>query len=871
MSILRRCVCLLIVVAAAPADAFAEQHITAVHEGTNLSLALSPDRSSLVVALLGQLWRLPSSGGGATPLTPEDEAARNPRFSPDGHSVVYQRLVGRQWDVWEVDLDNGARRALTGAPFNEREPEYGSDGHSVIFASDREGSYDLWSLQPATQTLTRLTSDPGTERFPSVSGSGEIAYIERRGPKWALQVLTPGRETAVLLESEHELGAPSWRPSGGVVVFTVREGSEASSLQMLVLSEQPVIKKLTDGEDVFAGRAAWRSPGELIYASDGRIWRRGLAMTTRRPLQLFAGVAVSAAAPAAARPELYQPGPHPVRGVTGLERGPDGKAYVFTALGDIWLGTAKDPPRQLTDDPFVDIDPTFTRDGRAVIFASDRGGHMNLWRVALDSRQRLQLTFDPDKDYAPEVSPGGKRVAYLSTSALGPWGRSSLKVLSLDTSSTVTVADNLTGARELRWDADGHAVSVTVRAPNAQPGAPTAVRIEVPGADQPTESARRGRSAPAEPAPSPSLEWSAPSNQESYVVEIGRLFDGVTNHYRRHMDIHVQGNRITAIVGRGLLPLPQRVIEARDQTIIPGLVDLRARQSSLTGERLGRMWLAYGVTTVREVTDAPEEAFERSESWASGKRLGPRLAVAARPPTASGPARAPSHIGDGLTNLLIDQSRQLGFPAWAARPFPAGLAGSEPSPPGRPLEVSPLEDIYQDQVAMLAASGRVMLPTLAALRRLRGLPVIDQRAERNLFGTLFTDKERRRWSADRSPSPNSSAAIGSIVARLVRGGARVAIGSDAPAVPYGLGVHAELALLSAAGIANDQVLRLATAEGALALGLEQHIGTLETGKLADFVVLDGNPLERISETRKIVAVVKNGVYYDRGTLGSSGP
>jgi len=104
------------------------------------------------------------------------------------------------------------------------------------------------------------------------------------------------------------------------------------------------------------------------------------------------------------------------------------------------------------------------------------------------------------------------------------------------------------------------------------------------------------------------------------------------------------------------------------------------------------------------------------------------------------------------------------------------------------------------------------------------------------------------------------------VARLVRAGGRVAVGSDTPAVPYGLGTHLELALLAQAGIANDHVLRMATVEGALALGLERDIGTLEEGKLADFVVLDGDPLTRIGDTLKIVAVVKGGVWRDRQTL-----
>ena len=85
-------------------------------------------------------------------------------------------------------------------------------------------------------------------------------------------------------------------------------------------------------------------------------------------------------------------------------------------------------------------------------------------------------------------------------------------------------------------------------------------------------------------------------------------------------------------------------------------------------------------------------------------------------------------------------------------------------------------------------------------------------------------------------------------------------------MPYGLGFHLELALLARAGIANDQILRMATAEGALALGLEQEIGTLEQGKLADLVVLDGDPLAHISDTLRVVAVVKGGIWYARPAL-----
>jgi hypothetical protein len=103
--------------------------------------------------------------------------------------------------------------------------------------------------------------------------------------------------------------------------------------------------------------------------------------------------------------------------------------------------------------------------------------------------------------------------------------------------------------------------------------------------------------------------------------------------------------------------------------------------------------------------------------------------------------------------------------------------------------------------------------------------------------------------------------LSATIDRVIRNTGRVAIGSDAPAVPYGVGLHRELELLSERGISNDQILRSATAGGALALGLSLQTGTLVRGLLADLIVVDGDPLRDIGDLSRIVAVVRGGVWY----------
>jgi Tol biopolymer transport system component len=846
----------------------AQPVIADVRQGTNLTVAIAPDGATLVIDLLGQLWRLPVTGGGAEPLTEPGEQARNPRVSPDGGRVVYQRLVAGHWDLWLLDLATREQQPLTATADDERDPDFSTDGRAVVFATNRTGHYCLWSIALDGHVETQLTEEAGDASFPTVSQQGLIAYVLDRGSESALRVLGPDGAAMTLYTGEGHLTAPSWRPGSGVLVFAEQTAPLTNQLRILLLGDPRVVKPLIENEDVFASRAAWISATEFVYAADGQLWRRALAHPTRQPVHLFAAVAVNAFPPPSDMRPFDERGPRPVFGIAGAVRSRDGRRVAFTALGDLWM-VERGEPERLTNDVYVELDPTFAPDGDSLVFASERSGQFELWRYTLRDRRFTQLTFGALKPHGPAISPDGKQIAFLEVDSLEPWAPARLQVLAAPGAQPVTLATGLLGATAPQWSQDGATLRIHASAAQTIDRPATRLHVElirdlVP--ERPGIATGRGT------APTIAMQWQPPAPPDDFVLQVDRLFDGVHADYRRHVDVHVHAGRIAAISARGVTRPQGKVIALPDATVIPGLIDVHAHQNSLAGERLGRAWLAYGVTTVREVAADVPEALQRAEVWASGRVPGPHLivtpAVSVPPESVPNDPRAPVRalpgIANGFAHTMAKQLDAGAMPNLTGAARQARVALESPLTPYE-LELSPGFSAYQDGFSRLLAAGAVFSPGLGVLAGLSGWPDGPQPWQRDgAYSALFTPVERAAWTRDGLAA--ALPALQNTVARLIRAGGRVAVGSDAPTVPYGLGLHLELALLAGAGLVNDQVLRLATAEGALALGIERDVGTLEEGKLADFVVLDGDPLARIADTLRIVAVVKDGVWYDRAAL-----
>ena len=388
-----------------------------------MAAALSPDGRTLMIDVQGSLWTLPAGGGAAKRVTDEYLDARQPAWSPDNRRVAFQGYADGVWHIYVMNADGSGLEAITSGPFDDREPSWSRDGGRIAFSSDRSGNYDIFDVDPSAGDVRQLTSNPANDFAPAYSPvTSTIAFVSERADRrgiWTVDAAT-GTE-APLAAAAGAVSAPSWSPDGSRVVYNVIDANRSE----LMLDG----RALTSGEDVFPFRVQWTSSVEFIYTADGKIKKRSTQGGVASTIEFSAAVSFTRAPYKHAVHDFDSRSPRPVRGIMAPVLSPDGTQVAFVALGDLWLmpipstslAAGGGAARKLTDDRFVEMDPTWSPDGRSLAFSSDRDGSMDLWVRDIASGVDRKAAAGATK---AAWAPRGTEIAYITRDgALAVTGR----------------------------------------------------------------------------------------------------------------------------------------------------------------------------------------------------------------------------------------------------------------------------------------------------------------------------------------------------------------------------------------------------------------------------------------------------------------
>jgi len=861
------------------------------------------------------LWAMAPDGSGQHRLTAGAFDDREPVFSHDGTRIAFSsdrgNPLGSDYNIFVLDLRSGDIRQLTSNPAEDMMPSWSPDDRQVAFASSRDNGNGIWAVDAnggggerrLATTAARIDAVSwGPDGVIAHAVDGVKGWLEGNGKS------ITGNEHVFPFRVSFAAGGGFFYTADGKIKKRGASGAVETVPFTAQLEVTPARNTYVRRKRDFTSTAPRKALGIM-----------GPALSPDGKTIAFAALGDVYLMPVGGKPRNIT---HDAAYDTDPSWSPDGNTLVYSSekaggLLQLFLYDVKNGrERQLTHIATQPILPAFSPDGRRIAYLNVDG----MWRragvavidVASGAISQVHASiFAPG---APTWSPDGRRIAVAMVAPYSiKYREGTNQVLTMSSTGTVANSDD-------KWYAPVPNLSIDSRGWNGPVWSPDGTRMAaiyegtlavfpVSAAGEPLGPPRHLTSEIAY-APSWSgdgkhilyqsndklrlldvetgeaqtvpldLSYRVNVPKSNLVLRVGKLVDGVSRTARADMDIVIDGNRITAVephkAGRKAVELPQL-------TAMPGLIDYHTHRQSDFVEQQGRAFLAYGITAIRSPGALPYEAVEDREATDAGIRVSPRVFTTGHlmewqrlyykmGVAISSPAQLDMELNrarilgfdmlksyvrmpDLQQRRIVDFAHAMGVPASGHEIYPAAYEGMDSvehtegtSRRGYSPKMT-LGSSYNDVSGILGASHMSMTPTLIPRMYdfLQAEPGMRNDPRLNLDPPWL-----KAQILGHGPHLDYTGTA-KMVMDVQKAGGRIVAGTDQP---EGMYLHSELVSYVAFGMTPYEALQTATVTPADLLNLDA--GMIAPGKLADIVLVEGNPLDNIADAQKVRRVIANG-------------
>ena len=410
--------------------------------GTWISLDVSPDGQTIVFDLLGDLYTIPITGGTATRLTHGIAHDMQPRFSPDGRTIVFVSDRSGDENVWLIDAAGGEPYPLTtGKDATYLSPEWTPDGNYIVVSKAMAigGNEKLWLYHvKGGRGLEMVGGPPALRMLGAAFGPDEryVWYAQRTGA-WEYNAIFPqyqlwvhDRETGTRTPMTSRYGSafrPALSPDGRWLTYGTRHDAETGlRIRELATGEErwlafPIQRDEQESVanmDVLPGYSFTPDSRAVVISYGGEIWRVPVdgGSPTKIPFTVNAEVAVG--------PEVKFEYPiedsptFTAKQIRDAVPSPDGRRIAFSALDRLYVMDLPDgTPRRLTDQNTGEFYPAWSPDGTQIAYVTwnDSVGH--IMRVSANGGRPVQLTRASGYYQQTAWSPDGRRIVAIRSDA----------------------------------------------------------------------------------------------------------------------------------------------------------------------------------------------------------------------------------------------------------------------------------------------------------------------------------------------------------------------------------------------------------------------------------------------------------------------